>query len=116
MEDDRIEEILQERYPAPDAEGARGRILGRAARELRSARPRTWFRTAWAFAAAAAVILSANVCDHARQARLSQRTHVTSAAPASSAAAVIERQRLARETLAWAKCGSEVEKQKEDQL
>jgi len=115
MNDDRIERMLREGYPAPDAGAARSRILERAARELRPARTRAWFRAKWAFAAAA-VILFANVSDHGRQIRLSRGLDGTPVRTISDGAAMIERQRLAREMLAWAKCGPGIEKQKEGQL
>jgi hypothetical protein len=70
MDPERIEKILKEHFPQGEPEGARGRILARAAREVRPARARVTIFIKWAFAATAiAIILLANVSDHARQTR-----------------------------------------------
>lgn len=71
MDAERIEKILKEHFPQDEPQGARERILSRAARELRPARSRVWVKIWWAFAVlAVGTIALANVSDHARQVRM----------------------------------------------
>lgn len=105
MDNDKIEQVLRENYPAPDAASARGRILEHAARELRPVRSGLCSGIRWAVTAAvAATILLANISDHARQIRLTGGRDGT---PALSAAAIAERQRLACDLFAQDSLGGD---------
>jgi hypothetical protein len=71
VDTERIEKILKDHFPLDEPEGARDRILSRAARELRPARSRLWVKLQWAFAVlAVGTILLANISDHTRQVRV----------------------------------------------
>ena len=102
MEPERIEEILQTRFPDDEPEGMRRRILERVSRVLRPARPRRRRIAQWALACSIATfVVFANVSDNMRQARICQADHGrTSRINSSAATAMMLRQRLAGD--AWA--------------
>lgn len=103
MDQDRIEEILRESFPKDEPQGMRERVLSKAAGELHPARVSWWPKVRLAFACAAVLlVLFANLSDKARQSRIAG---VPDAQPRLSTEytvkALAERQKLAREMMAW---------------
>jgi len=102
MKPERIEEILDKRFPSEEPLGMKERVLARAA-ERRPVRRPAWPVLKLAFAGAVgALILLANVSDNARQARLADGHYGRKAVTAPAGGGLAERMKMTRELLACA--------------
>lgn len=114
MDQERIEQILNENYPADQPEGMRERVLAEASRELRPARLGWQSNLKLAFVGSLALfILIANISDSTRRTRLNGSHGNPARTYAAAPEAANSLRTLTREALAWACDGTEMRKVKD---